>query len=101
MKLEEIQQKARCNWCRNILDTSEKITENNFVDTGKKYQNGDPAYALYCNECLAWENRRSDPKAVIDRETLYEINVDALVSPKETETTTEREKKTTKVKKSI
>lgn len=81
MKLEDIQARARCNWCRNVLNTSETITESNFVDTGKKFADGKPAFALYCNECLADSFRTSQPKAAIarDRETLDEIDVAYLL----------------------
>lgn len=81
MELIEIQQKARCNWCLNPLDTPDNITESNFIDTGKKFNEEDEtnATALYCNQCLADTFRTSQPKAAINRENLTEVNIESLV----------------------
>lgn len=81
MELVEIQAKARCNWCLNALkDSTESLSEDNFIDTGKKFKySSEPATSLYCNECLNSEFRVSQPKAAIDRNTLTEINIEDLV----------------------
>lgn len=83
MELIEIQLKGRCNWCLNSLDTAQSITEDNFIDTGKKFNESDEtnATALYCNECLADTFRTGQPKAAINRENLTEVNIERLVSP--------------------
>lgn len=81
---EEIQQKCVCNWCRTGLQhTTEKITQKNFVDTGKKFANGEKAYAVYCNECLASDTRVKQPKSIINLTTLDEINIDEFPDVKE------------------
>ena len=80
MELEQIQQQAKCNWCRNPMVISDIITESNFIDVGKKWHDNDTtnAQALYCSECLADEFRVRQPKSVIDRVTLDEANVSDL-----------------------
>jgi hypothetical protein len=74
--IAEVRLVARCNWCRSTLDTSEVMTDSNFVDTGKTFpSDGTVAYAVYCNECLASSFRTSQPKSVVNRNTLYEVDV--------------------------
>jgi hypothetical protein len=78
--LNKIQQQTYCNWCRNSMTMSEPITEANFVDVGKKWHDSDTenAKALYCSDCLKDPARVRQPKSVIDRVTLAEINVSDL-----------------------
>lgn len=79
MDYTDIQEKARCNWCLNPMTMSESITEANFVPVkGKRANDGKQAVALYCSSCLANEQRVSQPKAAIDKNTLQEINVQDL-----------------------
>lgn len=86
--LEQIQQQCRCNWCLNALaNTSGEITDANLIDTGRKFPDGKPAYALYCNECLADQNRVKQPKSVLST-ALKEINIESLPPHQQTQTTT-------------
>lgn len=79
LSIDEIRKKACCNWCRNVLDTSETMTESNFINTGKSFpSDSTTAYALYCNDCLASAFRTSEPKTAINRTTLEEIDLDEL-----------------------
>lgn len=79
LTLVEIQAQARCNWCVNGLkDQIEAITEANFIDTGKTFTDSTPATAVYCNECLASDFRTSQPKSVLNRDTLNEIDIAQL-----------------------
>mgnify|MGYP003440769803 CR=1 FL=1 len=76
---ELIQQKTKCNYCRNLMIMSEPISDANFIEVkGKVMNNGDQAYALYCSGCLAFEERTKDPRMAIDKETLQEFNVESL-----------------------
>lgn len=69
---EEIQQKARCNWCREWLIMSEPISEANLVETGKKWP------ALYCSRCLAIEFRKNSPKMGFNPVTYDEYYIEDL-----------------------
>jgi hypothetical protein len=83
-QLQEIQEKGFCNYCRNSLNTNQKLTESNFVDVpGKKWGDGSTAVAVYCNECLGNEQRVKQPKSAINRNTLAEVNIESLLDSKE------------------
>lgn len=69
---EEIQQKARCNWCRQDLIYSEPISEANFIDVGKKYP------ALFCSRCLNDDFRKGQPKMVINLTTYDEYYIEDI-----------------------
>lgn len=69
---EAIQQKTKCNWCRNLMVMSEPISQANFVDTGKKYP------ALYCSGCLSKPERVKQPKLCINPDTLDELVLEDL-----------------------
>ena len=74
-----MQEKARCNWCLNPLAMSgEDFGESNFVDTGKKYPDGSPAFAVYCTDCLNDESRVKQPRSAIRKDTLDTISVESL-----------------------
>lgn len=76
--IDQIQKVGNCNWCRNPLDLSgTDFSESNFVDTGKQWH-GQPAQAVYCNDCLNDDFRKSQPKSVLDRVTLDETNIENL-----------------------
>ena len=81
LKLQEIQEKGFCNWCRNPLAAyTEKLTESNFIDVpGKKWGDGSIAQAVYCNECLPSEERKRQPKSAVNRNTLAEVNIESLL----------------------
>jgi hypothetical protein len=77
--IAEVRLTVPCNWCRNTLDTSEVMTESNFVNTGKTFpSDSSTAYALFCNECLASAFRTSQPKSAVNRNTLYESDLAEL-----------------------
>jgi hypothetical protein len=79
MDFEVMQQKTRCNWCRNLMIMSEPITDANFILVeGKVLNTGENAYALYCSDCLGKQDRVKHPKAAIDKDTLQEFEIDWL-----------------------
>jgi hypothetical protein len=78
MPIDQVQKMAFCNWCRNPLDLSgTDFSESNFVDTDKQWH-GQTAQAVYCNDCLKDDFRKSQPKSVINRVTLDETNIENL-----------------------
>lgn len=86
--LTEIQQRSFCNWCRNPLTMSDKLTESNFVDTGKEFSDGTKAYAVYCYACLDMKERVEQPKSAINKATLDELNLEVLQDAGKTKSTT-------------
>ena len=80
LTLEQIQLSALCNWCRNPLVMSDNFDETNFVDIGRPWHQGDTsnAQAVFCETCINDTFRTGQPKAIIDRVTLDEIDVAEL-----------------------
>lgn len=85
-----LQQKTRCNWCRNPMVMSEPVTDANLVDCGYIW-NGTPVKSLYCSECLAKEERVKQPKLAMNLDTLEEVDIRILEETQAKEKEREKE----------
>lgn len=53
---------TRCNWCQTTANHWTSLGEENFVSIEGKTLAGEPAFAIFCPECLKDENRKNEIK---------------------------------------
>lgn len=58
-------QKTRCSWCQTEANYWTSLSEENFVPIPDKTLAGEPAFAIFCPECLKDENRKNEIKFAV------------------------------------